>query len=50
MVPRNSTLEVSTAVPFWGRITRNLTGLSAKRDCSLERVNSQGAKPRRLRL
>ena len=29
-----------SAVPFWGQITHNLTGLSPKRDCSPEGVNS----------
>ena len=28
-----------TAVPFWGQTTRNLTGLSTKRDCGSKRVN-----------
>ena len=29
-----------TAVPLWGRTTRNLTGLSAKRDCGSIKVES----------
>ena len=28
-----------TAVPFGGQTTRNLTGLSPKRDCGAKRVN-----------
>ena len=28
-----------TAVPFWGQTTRNLSGLSPKRDCGSKRVN-----------
>ena len=28
-----------TAVPFWGRTTSNLSGLSPKRDCGTNRVN-----------
>ena len=29
-----------TAVPLWGQITWNLSGLSPKRDCGSKRVNS----------
>ena len=28
----------STAVPFWGHTTQNLTGLSPRRDCNSKRV------------
>ena len=31
----------STAVPFWGQTTWNLTGLSPKRDCGSKRVKLQ---------
>ena len=33
-----------TAVPFWGQTTKNLTGLSPKRDCSPKRVNIRATK------
>ena len=33
----------STAVPFWGPTTQNLTGLSPKRDCGSIRVKGLGA-------
>ena len=43
MAPRNYR---STAVPWWGQTTHDLSGVSPKRDYSSERVNVLGHYPR----
>ena len=41
----NTVNPFRTAVPFWGQITYNLTGLSPKWDCGSRGVNSKIKEP-----